>query len=130
MRLSCKPLKNLVNINIFEHSDALYGREEQTNVFHVMLFDLDRNLRYITPSLPADMSLKAYFTSIDGSQVYEITGVLVNNDDKSIFSFTLTPEQVIASGAVKFSFTEGAASYKFMVSQCVSFELLNTFGAC
>jgi hypothetical protein len=130
MRLTCQLLKNFVSINAFELTDVLWGSEEQTNVFYVRLHNIDRNLRHISSELPADISLVASFTSVDGNQVYEVQGQLISADDKSLFSFTTTPEQVLASGAVKFTFTEGSNTYKFIVNQCLSFELLNTFGGC
>lgn len=130
MRLTCQLLKNFVSINAFELTDVLWGSEEQYNTFYVRLHNIDRNLRYVSPQLPADISLVAHFTSIDGTQVYDIQGQLISEDDKSIFSFITTPQQILASGAVKFTFTEGSNSYKFIVNQCLSFELLNTFGAC
>ena len=130
MRLSVKLLKNVDSINSFEFTDVLYAREDQTNTLSVMLCDQDRaGLRYVSPELPADLSLVAVFPSINSEKIYTIDCTLLNPDDKSIWQIVLPADKVPASGAIKFIYTENLKVSKFVVPSAISVEMLS-IGNC
>lgn len=129
MRLSLKILKNYNNLNSFEFGETAFLREDQTNLIYIQIYDIDRNMRYLSPELVADISMDVIFPSINNEKIYTVAAQMVSPDDKSLWLITLTPEQVVASGSVKVVFTEKTKVSKFLVQGCISMELLSA-GQC
>lgn len=140
MRLSAKILKNVANVNNWEYANSASVQEGQANEIYVQLVDLDKipgqdksvalpenPMRYIPQG--TTIETEATFPSINDANVLTIIGTQPFADDKSIWKFTLTDEQLPKSGNFKIKLMEDANEKNILVKGGVSASLLNV-GSC
>ena len=128
MKLSAKFLKNVANINCFEHTDQWDMAEGSAQTLYFQIVDSHKeDLRYITGA--TTYSVDVTFLSIDTG--LEFTKAATQNfaDDKSVWSIALTAAEVPTSGAVKFKLTEDAVESQFRVEAAIVVHLLGS-GSC
>lgn len=141
MRLSARMLKNVVDVNHWQHSSQAYVSEGQPNDIFIQLIDLDWStkdspeqsaafpqfpVRYI--SQDAGISVKATFLAIDDDEEFEVTATQPFTDDKSIWKFTLTASQIPNAGNLLITVTENSVDKSFVVQSGVSVDLINRGG--
>ena len=141
MRLGAKILKNVVDVNHWQHSNQAHLAEGQANDVYVQLVDLDWStkaspeqssafpqfpIRYISDATV--VSVKAVFLDIDDDQEFEIIGTQPFSDDKSIYKFELTNEQIPNSGNLLIVVTEDGADKSIVVQNGISVDLINRGG--
>lgn len=142
MKIKAKTLKNVVDINHWQHSPQANISEGQANSIYIQLVDSDWSnkstpeksflaneypIRYL--SRAAVFEVKARFLSIDDSQEFEIIASQPFADDKSIFKFSLTSAQIPNAGNFIIVLTEDGISKSFVMNQSITVELLNK-GSC
>ena len=141
MLLNARILKNVVDINHFQHANQANITEGQFNDVYIQLVDLDWStkstpeqssafpqspIRYITGA--AVIVVKAKFLSIDDSEEFEITATQPFTDDKSIFKFSLSNSQIPNSGNLLITVTEDGVDRSFVVQGGVNVALLSNGG--
>lgn len=141
MKLNAKILKNVVDINHWQHADVAHVSEGEANNIYIQLVDKDWStkstpeksgafveypIRYISQA--TTVVVKAKFLSIDDAQAFEITGTQAFTDDKSIFKFALTSSQIPNAGNLVISVTEDGKEKTFVIKQAVEVDLINSGG--
>lgn len=142
MRLSAKIMKNVLDVNHWQHSNQAHISEGQSNDIYVQLVDLEWStksspeqsvafmqypIRYISQA--TSITVKAKFLSIDDAQEFEITATQPFAQDKSIFKFSLTSSQIPNAGNMIISINEDGVEKSFVIKQAIEVELLNQ-GSC
>lgn len=143
MRLSAKILKNVIDINHFQHSNQSIVSEGQANDIYIQLIDLDWStkaspeqssafpqypIRYISGATV--LQVKATFLAIDDDEEFEIIASQPFTDDKSIFKFSLTNDQIPNSGNLLITVTEDGSERSLVIQNGISVDLLNRGGGC
>lgn len=141
MRLNARILKNVVDINHWQHSNQAHISEGQANEIYIQLIDLDWStksspeqssafpqypIRYISDATV--LEVKATFLDIDDDQEFEITASQPFTDDKSIFKFDLTNEQIPNSGNLLITVTEDGTDKSIVIQNGLAVDLLNRGG--
>jgi hypothetical protein len=145
MRLSARILKNVVNVNYWQHSNQAHVSEGQPNDVYIQLIDLDWStkgspeqsaafpqypIRYISQA--TSIGVKAIFLAIDDDEEFEVVGTQPFLDDKSIWKFELSAAQVPNAGNLKITVTENVGGNNidksFIIQSGVSVDLLNRGG--
>lgn len=141
MRISARMLKNVVDVNHWQHSNQAYIAEGQPNDFYIQIIDLDWStkispeqsaafpqfpIRYI--SLADDIAVVASFLDIDSDEEFQVSATQAFPQDRSIWKFTLTSDQIPNAGNVRITVTEDAIEKSFIVQNAISVELLNRGG--
>ena len=142
MRLNAKILKNVVDINHFQHANQAHVAEGQSNEIYIQLVDLDWStksspeqsaaftqypIRYISQATA--ISVKAQFLSIDDSEEFEVVATQPFADDKSVFKFSLTSVQIPNAGNMIIVVDEDGVEKSFVIKQAIQVDLLNA-GSC
>lgn len=128
MRLSSKVLKNVDGLNAWAYTDQWIVRSTEgvgeSVSLYFQLIDQDReDIRYM-PSLSA--TAQVTFPHLDDAQVIAVTASFPFADDRSIMKIDLAADQVPASGAVKFSLTDGGVTKTWSVSNAMRVEKTNS----
>lgn len=127
MRLSCKFLKNVADVNNFQYADQWDIAEGSAQELYFQVIDKNKeDLRYISQAGSFDIDVT--FLDIDTDAEIVITATKPFADDKSIFKVDLTVDQVPNSGAVKFALTEDGVTKTFKVDQAIVVEMLQNGG--
>lgn len=142
MRIGAKVLKNVVDINHWQHASQAHLAEGQSNEIYIQLVDYDWSTKSTAEQSPAFpqypiryissatvVSVVAKFLSIDDAEEFEITATQPFADDKSIFKFSLTSSQIPNAGNMVVELTEDAILRSFVVQQAITVDLLNK-GSC
>lgn len=142
MRLSAKLLKNIVDINHWQHANQAHIAEGQPNDIYIQLVDLDWStksspeqsaaypqypVRYISQA--TTIEVKALFLSIDDNQEFEIVASQPFADDKSIYKFSLSSTQIPNAGNMIIKVIEDGVEKSFVIKQAIQVDLLN-LGGC
>lgn len=142
MRLNAKILKNIVDINHWQHTNQAHISEGQVNSIHLKLVDLDWStkagveqstsfpefpIRYISSA--SVVTVKAHFLSIDDDAEFEIIGTQPFADDKSIYKFDLSSDQIPNAGNLPITVTEDGVVKRFVIKNAIEVELTNQ-GSC
>jgi hypothetical protein len=142
MRLSAKILKNVNNVNSWVYANQVFFSADQANTVYIQLVDLDQSvdpsreasqafpgypIRYMP--LGTVVTLDAFFDSLEDDEKLTIAGTQPFAQDKSIWKFDLTDEQIPSSGAISFTLTEDGTSKNFVVKNAVSVDPSN-IGGC
>ena len=142
MRLNAKILKNVVDINHWQHANQAHISENQANKIYIQLVDLEWStkssaeksssylefpIRYMSEA--TSIVVKAKFLSIDDSEEFEVTATQPFPDDKSIFKFTLTSAQIPNSGNLVIVVDEDGTEKTFVIQQAIEVDLINS-GSC
>lgn len=127
MKLSCKFLKNVADVNNFQYADQWDIAEGSAQELYFQIIDKNKeDLRYMSQGTVFGVDVT--FLDIDTDAEITIAATKPFVDDKSIFKVELTAEQVPNSGAVKFALTEDGVVKQFKVDQAISVTLLNNGG--
>jgi len=142
MRLGAKILRNIIDVNHWQHADQAHVSEGQSNYIYIQLVDLDWStksspeksghyneypIRYLSQATA--ITVKAKFLSIDDDQEFEITGTQPFADDKSIYKFTLSSSQIPNAGNLVISVDEDGTEKTFVIKQAIEVDLINA-GSC
>lgn len=142
MRLSAKILKNVVDVNHWQHANQAHIAEGQPNDVYIQLVDMDWStksspeqsaaypqypVRYISQA--AAVSVEATFLSIDDAQEFSIVATQPFADDKSIYKFSLSSSQIPNAGNLVIKVTEDGVEKSFVIKQAIEVDLLNK-GSC
>ena len=141
MRLSAKMLQNVENVNNWKFSNQAFLYEGQENEIYLQLIDIGKDpavnpkdtplpefpLRYIPQG--SSVSLSITFPSIDTEEEFSVSGTQPFADDKSIWKFTLTSDQLPNSGYAKITLTEDGKSRTVNLRNVIYTELLD-IGGC
>jgi len=145
MRLSAKMLKNVVDINHWQHSAQAFVSEGQPNEIYIQLIDLDWSTKdspeqsAAFPQFPVrymsqadSIEVKATFLSIDDDEEFEVTASQAFSDDKSIWKFELTASQIPNAGNLQITVSEttggNTVDKSFVIQNGLSVDLLNRGG--
>ena len=128
MRLSSKILKNVDGLNAWAYTDQWVIRSNdgvgESVSLYFQLVDQDReDIRYI-PAAGATVQVK--FPNLDDDQVITLNASFPFADDRSILRVDLAADQVPASGAVKFTLTEGGVTKSWSVMNAMRVEKTNS----
>ena len=141
MRLGAKILKNVVDVNHWQHSNQAHLAEGQANEVYIQLVDLDWStkaspeqssafpqypIRYI--SAATAISVKAVFLDIDDDEEFEITATQPFAGDKSIFKMSLTKDQIPNSGNLLIVVDEDGVEKSIVVQNGITVDLINRGG--
>lgn len=127
MRLSCKFLKNVADVNNFQYTDQWDIAEGSAQELYFQVIDKNKeDLRYMSQANV--FSVDVTFLDIDTDEEIVITATKPFADDKSIFKVDLTVDQIPNSGAVKFALTEDGTTKTFKVDQAIVVTMLNDGG--
>ena len=140
MRLNVKILKNVADVNNWQHTGQASVQEGQANEIYIQLVDFDKipgsdksvalpenPLRYMPQG--AVIAVSATFPSIDTAQEFTVAGTRPFADDKSVWKFSLSSSQLPKSGNFKIKITEDGSDKNILVKNGISVELLNV-GSC
>lgn len=142
MRLSAKIMKNIVDINHWQHANQAIIVEGQANSIYIQLVDLDWStkaspeqsaafnqypIRYISQA--TTITVEMQFLNIDDAQEFSVSASQPFPDDKSIWKVDLTSDQIPAAGNMIINVTEDSVVKSFVVKQAIKTELLNA-GSC
>lgn len=140
MRLNVKILKNVANVNHWQYANQASLQEGQSNEIYVQLVDYDmiagndksvslpeNPLRYIPQGTV--VTLQATFPSINDAEQFTINGTQPFADDKSIWKFSLTANQLPRSGNFKLVLTEDGNPKNIIGKDSIKVSLLNV-GSC
>lgn len=142
MRLNAKILKNVVDVNHWQHANQAHISEGQSNYIYIQLIDMDWStksspeqspayaqypIRYISQATA--ITVKAKFLSIDDAQEFEITATQPFADDKSIYKFSLSSIQIPNAGNLVITIDEDGTEKSFVIKQAIEVDLLNQ-GSC
>jgi len=134
-------MKNVVDVNHWQHANQANISEGQANTMYIQLVNLDWStkaspeqssafaqypIRYISED-PA-LGVEAQFLNIDDAQEFTISGTQPFPDDKSIWKFDLTSDQIPAAGNMIINITEGGVVKSFLITQAIKVNLLNAGG--
>jgi hypothetical protein len=141
MRLGAKILRNVVDVNHWQHADQAHIAEGESNHIFIQLIDKDWStksspektgafteypIRYISDA--TTITVKAKFLSIDDDQAFEVTATQPYADDKSIFEFSLTSDQIPNAGNLVISVDEDGSEKTFVIKQAIEVDLINAGG--
>ena len=142
MRLGAKILKNVIDVNHWQHANQAHVVEGQSNDIYIQLLDLDWSTKSSAEKSPSfhefpirymsqatTIIVKASFMSIDDSEEFEVTATQPFADDKSIYKFALTSSQIPNAGNVTIIVDEDGTERSFLIKQAIEVELLNS-GSC
>ena len=142
MRLGAKILRNVIDVNHWQHADQAHVAEGESNHIFIQLIDKDWStksspeksgafaeypIRYISQA--TTIVVKAKFLSIDDSQEFEVTATQPYADDKSIFEFSLASDQIPNAGNLVISVDEDGSERTFVIKQAIEVDLINA-GSC
>lgn len=124
MRLNARILTNVIDINNFEYAEEAYVLEGQQNKIYLQITNASRDdIRYITQA--SVYSLTATFPALRDEDEIEVNGNQPFTDDKSIWEFTLTSDQLPNSGNFILTLVEDGVERKIKVFQSLVSELLD-----
>jgi len=132
MRLDAQMLKNVVNVNQWEHANDVYIQEGQANDFYFQVMDRNKELaqdcymRYISQATVTTMTVT--FSSIDDAKIITANAVQPFSDDKSIWKVSLTSSQTPNSGSIQIKLTEDGVDKFFNARGVIQVNLLNNGG--
>jgi hypothetical protein len=130
MRLSAKIIKNYINNNVWEYDTQIRIRAGEQASFWLQLVDLDRNIRYISPSATANLNLSVYFASVDDSKKINVLGTVASVDDKSIWVIQLDGSFTPNSGNLFVTFNDNGIIRKFMLLDILKVDDEFNVGGC
>jgi hypothetical protein len=141
MRLNAKILKNVNSVNSWQNASQAYMAEGQPNTLYLQLVDLDVSTNVDTEKSPAFpqnpirymsqaavLSASATFLALVDDEEFSIVGTQPFADDKSIWKFSLSADQVPSSGNLKVTLTEDGVDRSFIVKGALSVETLEAGG--
>lgn len=140
MRLNVKILKNVANVNNWQYANQAAVQQGQANEIYVQLVDNDMipsaEKSIVLPDYPnryvpqgTVVTLQATFPSINDADQFSVYGTQPFSDDKSIWKFTLTANQLPRSGNMKLVLTEDGNPKNIVASNAISTSL-NNVGSC
>jgi hypothetical protein len=128
VKLSARVLKNVDGLNAWAHTDQWTIREtdgvgESVSLYY-QIVDLDReDIRHIPSALAA---AQVTFPNLDDDKVITLDASFPFADDRSIMKVDLSASQVPASGAVKFSLTDGGVTRTWSLQNAMRVEKTNS----
>lgn len=141
MKLNARLMKNIVDINHWQHSSVAHIAEGQSNKIFIQLVDKDWStkstpeksgafvefpIRYISQATVIVVTAK--FLSIDNDQAFEVIATQPYTDDKSIFKFSLTSDQIPNAGNLVIVVNEDGVEKTFVIKQAIEVDLINAGG--
>jgi hypothetical protein len=128
VKLTSKTLKNVDGLNAWAYSENWVVRSNEGVGESVSLYfqiaDLDRDgIRYVPTNAAV---IQVTFPHLDDTQEFTVTGSFAFADDRSIIKVDLSADQVPASGAVRFTMTDGSLIRSWVVFAAVSVEKTNS----
>lgn len=150
MRLSANLIVNFANINQFSYENQWQIRLGDPNTLYFQIVDLDQNinntngsngqnlngptssLRYMVGCGISNQpfSVQVKFCSIDDTKALTVQAIQVDDCDSSVWSVTLAQTQVVNSGNIYISVTEGTLTRTFRLMNALAVEFNSTCGSC
>jgi hypothetical protein len=137
LKLSARPLKNVVSANAFDYADAWTSRQEDASAeaqrIYFQIVDLDRGspdspLRFMP--IGTTITAELTFPNLDDALKFSLAATRAfPSDDRSIWYVDLPADKFPSAGAVMFSLTVDAVTYKWRVENIMAVETLNA-GMC
>ncbi len=142
MKLNARIMKNIVDLNHWQHADVAHIAEGESNDIYIQLVDKDWStkpspeksgafvefpIRYISKA--TTITVTAKFLSIDDALGFEIEATQPFAEDKSIFKFSLTSSQIPNAGNLVISVDEDGNVKTFVIKQAIEVDLINA-GSC
>lgn len=142
MRLNAKILKNVNNVNSWVYANQAFVSEGQSNIIYLQIVDLDQStdpsveksqafpqnpIRYISSA--TDISLEATFPSLDEDSVFTVVGSQPFSQDKSIWKFELSDDQIPSTGTIELKLTEASVVKTFKLKGAIALDS-SSFGGC
>lgn len=142
MRLSAKIVKNVNNVNSWQHANQAYMAEGQENTLYIQLVNLDIStavegekspafpqypMRYLSQASALGVSVT--FPALVDDEEITISGIQPFADDKSIWKFTIPSNKTPNTGYIKITVIEDGVSKSFMVRNAIVVEMLE-IGGC
>ena len=141
-RVNAKILRNVIDVNHWQHADQAHIAEGESNHIFIQLVDKDWStksspeksgafveypIRYISKATA--ITVKAKFLSIDDDQAFEVTATQPFPEDKSIYEFSLSSSQIPNAGNLVISIDEDGSEKTFVIKQAIEVDLINA-GSC